>query len=174
MKYPVTRFESMEIALKEIEPFAKDAAHLQSGKPFDKFGCMRSREIVANWLLCATIQAVDKRELIFYSDPIDGDGIIQDAVTGQTWQTEHVFVPRQSASAGVDTKAPYSERHRAKAVKGRRGLCRWQNASQSVSTPAPANGFRTRLRETCRSRSTSRLSGLWDFNLLNTAFTLMV
>ena len=171
MKYPVTRFESMEIALKEIEPFAKDAAHLQSGKPFDKFGCMRSREIVANWLLCATIQAVDKRELIFYSDPIDGDGIIQDAVTGQTWQTEHVFVPRQSASAGVDTKA-HSERHRAKAVKGRRGLCRWQNAS--VSDAGTGEWFPNAVARDLPIRSTSRLSGLWDFNLLNTAFTLMV
>lgn len=62
---------------------------------------MRSREIVANWLLCATIQAVDKRELVFYSDPIGGDEIIQDAATGQNWQTEHVLVPRQSASAGA-------------------------------------------------------------------------
>jgi hypothetical protein len=105
MKYPVTRFKSMDVALKEIEPFVKDAAHLQSGKPFAKFGGMRSREIVANWLLCATIQAVDKRELLFYSDPIGGDGILQDAATGQTWQTEHVFVPRQRASPGVDAKA---------------------------------------------------------------------
>ena len=82
MKYPVTRFKSMDVALKEIEPFVKDAAHLQSRKPFTKFGGMRSREIVANWLLCATIQAVDKRELLFYSDPIGGDGILQAAATG--------------------------------------------------------------------------------------------
>jgi hypothetical protein len=73
MKYPVTRFKSMEAALKEIEPF-------------DKFGGMRSREIAANWLLCAAIQAVDRRELLFHSDPIGGDGILQDAATGQTWQ----------------------------------------------------------------------------------------
>jgi hypothetical protein len=104
MKYPVTRFKSMDVALKEIERFVKDAAHLESGRPFDKFGGMRPRELLANWLLCATIQAIDKRELVFYSDPIGGDGILQDAATGQTWQTEHVFVPRQSAGPGVDAK----------------------------------------------------------------------
>lgn len=26
MKYPVTRFKSMDVALKEMEPFVKDAA----------------------------------------------------------------------------------------------------------------------------------------------------
>jgi hypothetical protein len=146
MKYPVTRFKSMDVALKEIEPFVKDAAHLQSGKPFAKFGGMRSREIVANWLLCATIQAVDKRELLFYSDPIGGDGILQDAATGQTWQTEHVFVPRQRANPGVDAKALILVAINHKCIRG---------------GAAYASGKTlTRSHAPCRSRSTSTLFGL--------------
>ncbi|MGF6312581.1 hypothetical protein ABIB82_006474 [Bradyrhizobium sp. i1.8.4] len=105
MKYPITRFKSMEIALKEMEPFVKNGTHLQTGKPFKQLSGMRSREVLANWLLCATINAVDKRELMFSSDPIGSDGIIQDGATGQTWPTEHVLVPRQSAADGLDAKA---------------------------------------------------------------------
>jgi hypothetical protein len=44
------------IALKEIEPFICNGEHLQSGKPLKKFGDMRSREILANWLVCVAIK----------------------------------------------------------------------------------------------------------------------
>src|SRR6476660_6894011 len=36
MKYRVTRFKSLAIALKEIEPFIRNGEHLQTGKPFEK------------------------------------------------------------------------------------------------------------------------------------------
>jgi len=55
---------------------------------------MRSREILANWLLCVAINSTDDRALTFSSDPIGGDGIICDSATGETWPTEHVMVPR--------------------------------------------------------------------------------
>jgi hypothetical protein len=102
MKYPVTRFKTMEIALKQLEPFIRNGAHLQSGKPFEKLGGMRSREAVANWLLCATINATGQRNLTFSSDPTGGDGILYDAKTGDTFQTEHVMVPRHSGGANAD------------------------------------------------------------------------
>jgi hypothetical protein len=105
MKYPITRFKNMEVALKQLEPFVKNASHLESGKPFENFGGMRSREILANWLLCATINAVDKRQLTFSSDPIGGDGIVQDDATGLTWPTEHVMVPRQSGGENAEAQA---------------------------------------------------------------------
>src|ERR1700730_4767959 len=105
MKYPIARFKSLAVALKEIEPFIRNGAHLQSGKPFEKFGGMRSREILANWLLCATINAVDKRQLTFSSDPIGSDGIVQDGATGETWPTEHVMVPRQSGGENAEAQA---------------------------------------------------------------------
>jgi hypothetical protein len=44
--------------------------YLESGKPFDKFSGMPSREIFANWLLCVTANYADKKWLTFCSDPI--------------------------------------------------------------------------------------------------------
>lgn len=94
MRYAVVRFKSLAVALKELEPFVRNGRHLQTGKPFGKFGRMRSREILANWLVCAAINATYDCELTFSSDPIGGDGIICDSATDKTWPTEHVMVPR--------------------------------------------------------------------------------
>ncbi|MBV8698138.1 hypothetical protein [Bradyrhizobium sp.] len=94
MKHQVTQFKSLALALKELEPFVRNGEHLQTGKPFDKFGGMRSREILANWLVCVATNAATEGELTFCSDPIGGDGIIRDVKTGETWPTEHVIVPR--------------------------------------------------------------------------------
>ena len=55
---------------------------------------MRSREILANWLVCVATNAATEGKLTFCSDPIGGDGIICDADTGESWPTEHVMVPR--------------------------------------------------------------------------------
>src|SRR5438874_12621174 len=51
-RYQITKFKSLKVALKEIEPYVRDGKHLESGKPFKRFGGMRSREVLANWLLC--------------------------------------------------------------------------------------------------------------------------
>jgi hypothetical protein len=102
VKYLVIRFKNFTVALKEIEPMVRDPRHLQTGTPFEKFADMRPREMLANWLLCATFQAIEKRELMFYSDPIGGDGIIREEANGDTWQTEHVCVSQHST--GPDTK----------------------------------------------------------------------
>jgi hypothetical protein len=56
MKYPVTRFKSLAVALREIEPFIRNGEHLQTGKPFKKFGCMRSLEREFFARLCAPAQ----------------------------------------------------------------------------------------------------------------------
>ena len=42
MKHQVTRFKSLKVGLKEIEPFIRDGKHLQTGKPFKRFGGLRS------------------------------------------------------------------------------------------------------------------------------------
>jgi hypothetical protein len=94
MRHPITQFKSLAVALKELEPFVRNGEHLQTGKPFDKFGGMRSREILANWLVCVATNAVTEGELTFCSDPTGGDGIIREVKTGETWPTEHVMVPR--------------------------------------------------------------------------------
>jgi hypothetical protein len=104
VKYPVRQFKSMEIALKEMEPFVKNGAQLQTGKRLKKFGDMLPREVWANWLLGATINAVEERQLTFSTDSTSSDGIIRDEKSNETFPTEHVMVPRQSASGCVDAQ----------------------------------------------------------------------
>ena len=98
MKHSVRRFKSLTVALKELEPFIRDGTHLQTGKPFARFGDMRSREILANWLLCAVMNKTDEDVYEFTSDPTGGDGVIANKRTGQTWPTEHVMVPNLPAA----------------------------------------------------------------------------
>jgi hypothetical protein len=105
MKYSVTRFKTLAIALKELEPFIGNGKHLQIGKAFKQFGGMRSREMLANWLVCVVTNWADGRQLTFSSDPTGGDGIIEDTATGETWLTEHVFVPHLPAGQTGDAEA---------------------------------------------------------------------
>jgi hypothetical protein len=100
---PVRKFKSMEVALKTLEPYIRNATHLQSGRPFQNFGDMRSREAVANWLLCATVNAIEPhRQLSFTTtdDLIRGDGIIHDENSDKLFPTEHVMVSSQQAGDG--------------------------------------------------------------------------
>jgi hypothetical protein len=94
MKHPSKRIKSLAIALKEIEPYVRDGKHLRTGSPFKNFGDMRSREILANWLICAAFNGeVGSERLTFagMQDPIGGDGVLVDTVTEETWPTEHVI-----------------------------------------------------------------------------------
>ncbi|QQO20235.1 hypothetical protein JJB98_10065 [Bradyrhizobium diazoefficiens] len=99
MKLLVRKFVDLKIALKELEPFIRDGRQVQNGKPFRNFGRMLPREAIANWLLCATANAIDGRQLTFAStdDPIGGDGIIVDQMTDEDFPTEHVMVPVQQS-----------------------------------------------------------------------------
>jgi hypothetical protein len=106
MKYQVKIFKHLKVCLKELEQFIRNAEHLQTGKPFKRFGGMRSREGVANWLLCVVGNfATQTDQLTFSSDPLGGDGIICNTVTGETWPTEHVLVPRVRGGEDADTEA---------------------------------------------------------------------
>jgi hypothetical protein len=67
---------------------------------------MRSREILANWLVCAVNNAAAAAErLTFTSDPTGGDGILYDTGSENTWPTEHVMVPPVRESETLDVKA---------------------------------------------------------------------
>jgi hypothetical protein len=118
MKHPVTRFKSLAFALKELEPFIRNGEHLQTGRPFKKFGRMLSREMLANWLLCVAVNSTDNRELTFSSDPIGGDGILCDSASGETWPTEHVMVPRLRPGETGDAEALILEAMEHKRSKG--------------------------------------------------------
>lgn len=95
MKHPVKIFKTLEICLKEIEPFIRDGQHIETGRPLKRFGGLRSREILANWLICVVINSITTYgRAIFSSDPFGGDGIICDTMTKNVWMMEHVLVPR--------------------------------------------------------------------------------
>jgi hypothetical protein len=95
MRARVTRFKSLLIALKELEQFIRNGLHLRSGKPFKSLGNMRSREAIANWLLCVAANHCHGNERFWFSsDPNGGDGIINDKKTKQIVITEHVMALR--------------------------------------------------------------------------------
>jgi hypothetical protein len=62
--------------------------------------------MLANWLLCV-IGNYNRQadQLTFSSDPVGGDGVIRNTVTGETWLTEHVLVPRIPAGTSGDVEA---------------------------------------------------------------------
>jgi hypothetical protein len=101
INHRIKRFKSMAIALKEMEPYIRNGQHLQTGKPFKNFSDMRSREVLANWLICAVQNAEHGTErFTFTSDPVGGDGVFCDTETGETWPSEHVMVPHLPANKG--------------------------------------------------------------------------
>jgi hypothetical protein len=120
MRHRTTRFKSMPVALRELEPFIKCGAHLETGKPFKQFGDLRSRELLANWLICAAINSEHdaKEQMEFHSDPIGGDGIIVDSKTNETWSTEHVLVPMPRSNATSDVEASIVKAVDGKQKKG--------------------------------------------------------
>jgi len=105
MRYKVKRMKSMSIALKELEPFIRNGQHLENGKPFASFNDARSRELVANWLICAAFNfAAGEETVTFTSDPTGGDGILLDINTGETWPTEHVMARTPVGENAVDAE----------------------------------------------------------------------
>jgi hypothetical protein len=103
MKHVVTRFKSPKIALKELEPFIQNGKHLKTGKPFKRFADARSRELLANWLMCATMNCIfGEGRLDFTSDPTGSDGLIIDTITGEVWITEHVMALPKGNTIGDD------------------------------------------------------------------------
>ena len=95
MRYKAKKFVSLTVCLKELEPFVKNGEHLQTGRGFKSFNGMRSREVLANWLLCVVQNFVNEKDrFTFSSDSTGGDGIIIDQDAGLAWPTEHVMVPR--------------------------------------------------------------------------------
>ena len=130
MKYPVARFKSLAVALKKIEPFIRNGEHLQTGKPFAKFGGMRSREILANWLLCAAMNSASVGELTFSSDPIGGDGIICDVRDGRDLADRARHGAEVSRRSSRGCRRAYLESNRAKTPQRRRGVRCWQNTDR--------------------------------------------
>jgi hypothetical protein len=119
MKYPIRRFRSLTLALKEMERYVKEGRPLRTGRRSKAFKGMLPREIWANWLLCVAINgATGRDDLEFTTDPTGGDGIIWDVSTGATWPTEHVFVPPITVGAEADAEQLILAAIKAKNDKG--------------------------------------------------------
>lgn len=87
----------MKACLKELKPFICDGQHLETGRPFKRFGGLRSREILANWLLCTVVSFEQKtEEFKICTDPQGGDGIIYNKTKEQAWPTEHILVSQKN------------------------------------------------------------------------------
>jgi len=119
MKYKVTEFKSLKVALKELEQFIRDGAHVLRGKPLRRFGGSRPRELLANWLLAAVANAsTNTEDYTFTSDPIGGDGIIYNLKEQKDWPTEHVIVPPAGAGETVTVEERIRDQVKKKQDKG--------------------------------------------------------
>lgn len=133
MKSQVRRFKSMSIALEELKPFILNGEHLQTGRPFKLLGGMRSREALANWLICVVANHVSQSEAFFFtSDPTGGDGVIQNAQTGRTWLMEHVLVPKRRSTSGSDAGKVEDALLNAVAAKQNKGGNAYASGKQLV------------------------------------------
>ena len=97
MRDSVTTFKSLKMCLKELKLFICDGQHLETGKPFKRFGGLRSRAILANWLLCVVASfEQNHEEFKICTDPQGGDGITYNQTKKQAWPTEHILVSQRN------------------------------------------------------------------------------
>jgi hypothetical protein len=106
MHVHVRRFKSMKIALSELGRYLYQR-HLYSGPPFKQLHGLRSREALANWLVCAALNHESRRERYSFTsdqagDRGGGDGHIYDSAVQVGYPAEHVMAlalnPTQSMS----------------------------------------------------------------------------
>ncbi|MDO8569836.1 MAG: hypothetical protein Q7R89_03665 [bacterium] len=80
--------KDLKIALKDFEPMVKNPKHLWDGRNIQNFN-LRPREAWANWLICAVLRQMHKRDITFMEDD-KGDGFIVDKDKKIIVPTEHV------------------------------------------------------------------------------------
>lgn len=80
--------KDLKIALKDFEPMVKNPKHLWNGRNIQNFS-LRPREAWANWLICAVLRKMHKRNITFMEDD-KGDGFIVDKDKKIIVPTEHV------------------------------------------------------------------------------------
>jgi hypothetical protein len=90
------------VALQELRPFIEHGQHLLIGRPFASFHEARSRELLANWLLCVVANFDEMEDRFnFASDPDGGDGFLVDKRTGRIRSTEHVIALSRDITRNV-------------------------------------------------------------------------
>ena len=80
--------KDLRIALKDFEPMVKNPQHLWNGRDIQNFS-LRPREAWANWLICAVLGHMHKRNITFMEDD-KGDGFVVDKDKKIIVPTEHV------------------------------------------------------------------------------------
>ena len=97
--------KDLKIALKDFEPMVKDPRHLWNGRDIQNFS-LRPREAWANWLICAVLRKMHKRDITFMEDD-KGDGFIVDKDKKIIVPTEHVSalnVPKGKKLSGGEQR----------------------------------------------------------------------
>lgn len=123
-RHKITRFKSLALALKELEPCFRNVLKdgkpiLESGRPLKKFGNMLPRELVANWLLTVVGNFFTRSERFqFTTDPRGGDGIIYDTISAEGVWTEHVIVRAASPGDRKDVQSQILQAVTKKIAKG--------------------------------------------------------
>lgn len=103
MKLNLKHFSNLDSVLKGLEPYVRGREHLYKGRPFDRLGGLRSREILLNWLLCAVLNdGRPTKPFTFSGDTQGDDGIICDRYARVGYPTEHVMVPVATATETRD------------------------------------------------------------------------
>jgi hypothetical protein len=139
VKYPVTRFKSLAVALKEIEPMVRDPRHLQTGKPLEK---IRRHVSARDACELGSYARRPRRSMAascyFIATLPGGDGIIRDEATEETWQTEHVYVSQHSTGPDAMTLILGAINH--KQANGA-AYCRGKTLVVFLDTPAAGMWF---------------------------------
>ena len=77
-QHHVVALRSLTAALPDISRMMLDGQAIRTGRDDGRIG-LRSREIVANWVLCTVLEHMQGQgRFILTSDPLQGDGIIHD------------------------------------------------------------------------------------------------
>ena len=110
MKIRVTKFKSLKVALKELQRFISDAAPLLRGKPLERFGHARPRELLGNWLLAAVANAeTGSVDYTFTSDPMEMGSSTTYARRG-TGPLSTSSCPQRAQMMSTTPKLEYSSR----------------------------------------------------------------
>lgn len=118
---------------------------------------MRSREVLANWLLCAVFIAEEGEQLTFGSDQLGGDGIVWSESTGQVWPTEHVMVPRTGAEKNPDVEKRILDAIVQKNSKGGAAYASGKTLIVFIDPPV-CRGYPIGWRRTCLNRFISTVA----------------
>lgn len=141
------QIKDFKVALKDMEPYVKDANYLIKGREFTNFS-LRPREAWANWLVCVVLRKFYGDAITFAEDTI-GDGFLVDKKNNIAIPTEHV-----SALENPHNKQPKGETRVIEAInkKIKRGPDYAQGKILVVFFDGAEEFLRSKIRESIKGR----------------------